>query len=167
MTQISPGLIMQRIVENNYIVEQWANIVEDNLIKFYNANFYVPSTFYMLFATEYMGQYQTQVERNFPIDLNGVKTLQKLSFKYGYPISVSICAFMIEMEDIKGNPAKALLIIMETPFYTYNKVFIEIKDEQGKKKLVFDDYLTKFSHFNATIVQFGKVHAVKANFVLS
>lgn len=142
-------------------------MVENNLIIFHQQNQYVPSTFYMLIATEYMDRYQTQVERNFPIDTNGIKTLQKMSFKFGYPLCASICAFMVFAENLAGKQQNALVCIMETPLHTYLKVFAEVEDDQKKKKLIYDDYMSKFTDFGPVVKQFGKLHSEKAHHVLS
>jgi len=160
MTQLSSNLIIKRIQTNDYMVERWASLVERQIIEYFNIHKTIPSCFHVLITTDRIGDYHSYIERDFPLDINGIRRLQQHNFKYGFPMCCSICAFMITANDNNGKPQDALMMMMETPLNTYKKVFI-VHEQDDQKKLIYDDYMSKFVTFNTLIQQFGMINCQK------
>lgn len=160
MTQPTSTLILNRINAHDYMIERWAGLVEEGLLKEHGQTEYVMSAFHVLVANERVGDYYTQVLKGFMVDENGLHALQKENFKYGYPLCASICAFMITAKDELGADQNALMVILETPLHTYLKVFKEYIVE-GKKKLIYDGFMSTFTKYPKVIAQFGAINSQK------
>jgi hypothetical protein len=148
------------------MIERWAALVEEGLLKEHGQSEYVMSAFHVLVANERIGDYYTNVTKGFMVDEQSLHLLQKQNFLYGYPLCASICAFMITAKDEAGIDQNALMVILETPIHTYLKVFKEHLIE-GKKKLIYDGFLSTFTKYPKVIAQFGAINNQKAILTLN
>jgi hypothetical protein len=166
MTQPTSTLILNRINAHDYMIERWASLVEEALIKEHEKSEYVMSAFHVLVANERIGDYYTNVTKGFFVDENGLHVLQQENFRYAYPLCASICTFMITAKDEAGMDQNALMVILETPLHTYLKVFKEHIVE-GKKKLIYDGFMSTFTKYPKVIAQFGAINCQKAILTLN
>lgn len=136
---------------NNYMIEQWIDLIEQQVQLEYDRNGYVRPLYSCLLAKK-GGQYETFSVRDFTPDEAGRDILQQHNWMHGQPICACFTAFMLETNH-EDKPRTVLFKIIEDPITTKRAILLETEIE-GKKRLIHDEYLTKFASFPIEIERF-------------